>query len=81
MIDIFLQDRFVWTWWIEIAMAAAPNEMPCAVIADLENVKYLALRHRMWDLLLHAIVKTQSSFEKVFSRDAWMQNSSKIALS
>jgi hypothetical protein len=50
--DMFLRDTSGGrSWWLEIAMGAH-DDMPDAVVADLDNVKYLAVRHRMWEPFL-----------------------------
>jgi hypothetical protein len=51
MKGLFLCDKFNWILWLETAMGAR-DDMPDAVVADLTNVKYLALRHHSWDLFL-----------------------------
>jgi hypothetical protein len=44
-------DKFSGPWGQKLAMGAH-DDMPAAVVADLNNVKYLAMRHRIWDLFL-----------------------------
>lgn len=51
MIELFLWDKFSWNLWLEMAIGAH-DDMSDAVVEDLKNVKYLALRHRTWDLFL-----------------------------
>lgn len=42
-------------------MDASVEEMPGTVIADLKNGKYLAVRHRMWDLFLQRRARESAS--------------------